>query len=367
MNEIPTLKEIYSKIINDYETRLSVSFPAWGRFYIKSHAAVNAAIFYMIFLRNYFVYKNMLPDTADSTANGGTLERWGLIVLGRLPFKATQGVYTITGVGDNGTTIPVDTSFVCARNGEIYTNVVAFTFSSGNTTFDITSVNGGSDVRMVVGDELSLVSPIANVDREFTVVGEVTQPQDSENLDLYRDKVLDAFRYQSRGGAAADYRFWANSVAGVREVYPYTGIPLPNVNLFIEASTGNGVPSSALINDVKAVIEPERPLGIFVNYFPVFFVNTDITINNSVTLTTSEKTLITNDIISYLYNKRPFIQATDVVQNDIINKNEIIGVIQNTTPSVVFGNIDVLMNGVDQVSYMLGQGEIPYLNSINFL
>ena len=367
MNEIPTISEIYEKIINDYETRLSVSFPAWGRFYIRTHAAVNAAIFYMIFLRNHFVYRNMLPDTADTTANGGTLERWGLIVLGRLPFKATQGKYTITGIGDNGSVVPADTSFVSARNGEIYTNPVAFTFSMGSASFDVVSVNGGTDVRLVAGDKLELVSPIANIDREFTVTLEVTVPQDAEKIDLYRDKVLDAFRYQSRGGAAADYRFWADAVPGIREVYPYTGSPLPNVNLYIEASTGNGVPSPSLINDVKNVIEPERPLGIFVNYFPVYFVNLDITINNSSGLTTSEQTLITNDINDYLYNKRPFIQATDIVQNDIINKNEIIGIIQSTSPSVVFGNIDVLMNGVSQVSYMLGKGEIPYLNSLNFV
>ena len=57
-------------------------------------------------------------------------------------------------------------------------------------------------------------------------------------------------------------------------------------------------------------------------------------------------------------------QSVQLPQNDTINVNEIIGVIQNSNPSVVLGNVTVSLNGVNYVTYKLQKGEIPKLNII---
>ncbi len=368
MQEIPTINEIYLKIIQDFENRLGVTLQSWGRFFIKAYAMVMAGWLYMLYVKNYYVYRNMLPDTADSTINGGTLERWGLIKLGRTPFKATEGKYIIEGIGDNGSTIPIDRTFTANGSGQTYMISAPFTFTPGNDSFEIISFEGGEIVRLAVGGKLTLTSPVLNVERSFTVVSEVQQPQDAEPLEDYRKKVIEAFRYIARGGAALDYKFWASQVAGVKNTYPYTGTPLPQVNLFIESQSGNGTASPSLINDVKNYVEGpgRRPIGIQVNYLSVFILDVQIDIVGGASITTSQQNTIIDNVNSYLESKRPFVQSVQLPQNDTISINEIIGVIQNSNPSVVLGNVTVSLSGINYVTYKLQKGEIPKLNVINF-
>lgn len=369
MNNIPSVQDIYLSIIQDFENRLGVNLQGWGRFFIKAWAMVMAGWFYMLFTKNYYVYRNMLPDTADSTSEGGTLERWGLIKLGRLPFNATSGKYIIKGVGENGSTIPSGRVFVGQNNSKNYTIEASFTFSSGVDSFEVRSFEGGEDVRLALGAKVIMSSPASGVEREFEVIAETQQPQDSEPLEDYRIKVIEAFRYRARGGAALDYKFWASQVTGVKNTYPYTGTPLPQVNLFIESQSGNGTASPSLINDVKNYVEGpgRRPIGIQVNYLSVSIVNIDIEISGGSTLTNSEKSLIQSNIELYLDNKRPFVQSVNLPQSDTINVNEIITIIQNTNPTISLGNILVYADSSPFVTYKLNKGEIPNLSNINYL
>lgn len=368
MNNIPSIQDIYLSIIQDFENRLGVNLQGWGRFFIKAWAMVMAGWFYMLFTKNYYVYRNMLPDTADSTSEGGTLERWGLIKLGRLPFNATSGKYIIKGVGENGSTIPSGRVFVGQSNSQNYTIEASFTFSSGVDSFEVRSFEGGEDVRLAIGAKVIMSSPVSGVEREFEVIAETQQPQDAEPLEDYRIKVIEAFRYRARGGAALDYKFWASQVAGVKNTYPYTGVPLPQVNLFIESQSGNGVASPSLINDVKNYVEGpgRRPIGIQVNYLSVFLMNVEVFISGGASMTPSEQSLIISNIESYLDSKRPFVQSVRLPQNDTLNVNEMISIIQNTNPSVVLGNVTVNFNGVNYVTYKLQKGEIPNLIGVNF-
>ena len=368
MNNIPSVQDIYVSIIQDFENRLGVNLQGWGRFFIKAWAMVMAGWFYMLFTKNYYVYRNMLPDTADSTTEGGTLERWGLIKLGRLPFNATSGKYIIKGVGENGSVIPEGRVFVSQSNSQNYTIESSFTFSSGVDSFEVRSFEGGEDVRLAVGAKVIMSSPVSGVEREFEVIAETQQPQDSEPLEDYRIKVIEAFRYRARGGAALDYKFWASQVAGVKNTYPYTGTPLPQVNLFIESQSGNGTASPSLINDVKNYVEGpgRRPIGIQVNYLSVTIADIDIEIYGGSTLTNSEKSLIQSNIELYLDKKRPFVQSVNLPQSDTININEIISIIQNTNPTISLGNIKVYANATDVVTYKLNKGEIPNLQNITY-
>jgi len=368
MNNIPTTEQIYAIIMADYQNRLGVNLPNWGKYIIRTFALINAHLFYLLYIRLSFVYRNILPDTADSTEHGGLLQRFGMIYLQRMPYKATQGVYTVTGTGTNGATIPAGRMFVANRNNVNFTNDVSFTFAPGSNEFQLRSLTSGSSTRLNIGDQIQIVSPIGGVENIFVVTNEVIEPTDAEPLESYRSKILTAMRYKSRGGAASDYRFWATQVVGVRNAYPYTGTPLPNVNLFIESETNDGVPSPALINDVQNYIETRRPLGIIVNYLPVEQRFIEISIQGSTqALTPADKQQITDAIRNYLDRKRPYIQAIDgSYRNDIINLNEIISVVQSVKPSMYLGNISMTVDGSLHVNYMLDLGNIPYLSNVIF-
>jgi len=365
MNEIPTTEHLYALIMADFQNRMGTSLPNWGKYFIRVFAMVNAHLFYLFYVRMFFVYKNILPDTADSVANGGSLERYGLLYLQRLPYNATQSVYEIQGVGITGSTIPSGRTFTTQRNTVNYINDSAFVFAPGVDSFNIRSLTSGTATRLLPGDQVNISSPVTGVENTFFVVSEVTEPTDSEPLESYRQKTITAMRYRSRGGAATDYRFWSIQVIGVRNAYPYTGVPLPNVNLFIESETNDGVPSLALLSDVEAYVETKREMGVYINYLACTQVVIQLYIQGALSLTIADKQQIFTALKAYLYNKRPFIQAIDgSYRNDTININEIIAVIQSVKPSLFLGNIDMTVNGSSHVNYMLDLGNIPFLDEI---
>lgn len=365
MNEIPTTDYLYALIMADFQNRMGTSLPNWGKYFIRVFAMVNAHLFYLFYVRMFFVYKNILPDTADSVSNGGSLERFGLLYLDRLPYNATQSIYEVQGVGITGSTIPSGRMFISQRNTVNYVNDSAFVFAPGVDSFNIRSLTSGVSTRLLAGDIITISSPVVGVNNSFVVISEVQEPTDSEPLESYRDKVVTAMRYRSRGGAAIDYRLWGMQVIGVRNIYSYTGLPLPNVNVYVESETNNGVPSPALLGDVDTYIETKRPLGIEVNYLPCVQVIIDLYIQGALSLSVSDKQQIFDALNAYLCNKRPYIQAIDgSFRNDTININEIIAVIQSVKPSLYLGNIDLTVNGASQANYMLDLGNIPFLNQI---
>ena len=75
------------------------------------------------------------------------------------------------------------------------------------------------------------------------------------------------------GGNAADYREWAQEVAGVTRAYPYSGKPValllesspPDRTVYIEADTTidpDGIAPQALLDEVRATITTDPVTGL---------------------------------------------------------------------------------------------------------
>lgn len=111
MTTIPTISQLYAEVLADLQNEYGVTISTVGKVMLRFIAFVQAAKLKLIYLFVGDVQRNITPDTAYSTANGGTLERWGLIKLGRNPLPATQGQYTATVTGTVGAVIPASTTF----------------------------------------------------------------------------------------------------------------------------------------------------------------------------------------------------------------------------------------------------------------
>ncbi len=108
---IPTTLELYNDIITDLETKFSITIPLIGKNFLRAMAAVQAAKLKLLYLAVGSVQKNIFADTADPASAGGTLERFGIVKLNRLPFAATAGEYTVQLTGTIGATVPALTTF----------------------------------------------------------------------------------------------------------------------------------------------------------------------------------------------------------------------------------------------------------------
>lgn len=391
MTVIPTYIELYNGILSDLETQMQVSVPIFGKNFLRALAVVQAGKLWLYYKAIANVQKNIFIDTAEPESIGGTLERFGRVKLNREPFSARAGEYIVTVTGSIGAIIPAQSTFksddTVINSGKLFILDSAYTLVAITDSITIRALEAGNDSKLNIGDTLTATAPIALVDSIVTVSVETIEPSAEENIEDYRDKALDAYRLEPQGGAATDYRLWSADAQGVKQSYPYAKTGVVNeINLFIEATIadsidGKGTPSALLLTDVEEVVEfdPDttrptyergrRPLGVIVNFLPVTVLNVDVTINGFVGLTVDIQNAIELSLIDEINLVRPFVAACDILdeKNDILDSNKIISIILNTRPGSVFGAITLNVGGVPYNSYTFINGNIPYVNSINFV
>ena len=385
MTPIPTLAQLYASIIADIEGELGIQIPSTGRVMLRAYAAVQAAKLKLFYLALGRVQKNIFIDTADPVAIGGTLERFGLVKLNRLPFPPIAGIYTIEVTGTIGAVIPAQTTFksddTSLNAGFLFILDAPYTLVAATDSINVRALTAGVESQLVINDTLTATAPIANVNREAIVTAIPTPPQAAEPIEDYRRKGVQAYRLEPQGGAASDYRVWSADATGVRQVYPFAATGLVSeINLFIESDSGNGVPSGALLTAVQAVVEQDpdttkplnergrKPITAIVNYLPVDPQLVDITITGYVGLTTEIQTNITTAIGELLDGIRPFVAGADVLaeRQDVLNTNLLIFTIQNAQPTGFFNSLTLEVAGNTVTTYQFLNGEIPELGTVTF-
>ena len=382
MANIPTIQQLYNSIIADLEQELNVTISIFGRSYLRAKAMVQAGRLYLAYLNLAKVQKNIFIDTADPVANGGTLERFGQVKLGRLPFPAVQGQYTVSVTGTAGAIIPAQSTFKSNDDSQspskLFTIDADYTLTGTSDIITLRALEAGDGSKLSIADQLTVTAPIALVNPIATVVSEVIEPQAAENIEDYRQKGIEAYRLEPQGGAPADYRLWANEVQGVIQSYPYAASGFTSwVNLFIEADNLNGVPTLSDLQAVEDNIElptatrPSRkPVTVTVNYLPVTPRLIDINIASFTPApSVAIQDLIESAMISELANVRPFVGAIDVLadKNDYFDINKIIQIILTANPGSVFGAVTMEIDSIPVSSFTFSNGDIPILNAITYV
>ncbi len=391
MTTIPTIKQLYDSIIAAMEAEFGVSISIVGKSVLRAIAIVNAGQLKIYYLRLAFIQKNIFVDTADSTSKGGTLERFGRVKLGRNPFQAVAGQYELRVTGTVGAVIDASTVFKSDGSslnpGKLYILDSAYTLVSSTDFITVRALEPGTDSKLSDLDGLTSTIPIALVDRNVSVNSEVVEPRAAEDLEAYRTAILNSYRLEAQGGAATDFRLWAQDAQGVERVYPYAKSGASaEVNLYVEATVadstdGKGTPSQSLLDDVEDVIEfnPDatiplnergrRPLGIFqVHYLPITVKTVDVTITGYQGNTVEITALLLAAITDMINSIRPFVPAADILsdKNDILDNNRIIAVILTQVPGSVFTSVSIDIDSVTVPTYTFSNGDIPYLNSITY-
>lgn len=391
MITIPTINEISDSILNSLETEYGIEIPASGKNFLRSLALVQAAKIKMLYLAIADVQKNVFPDMADPESNGGTLERFGRIKLGRSPFQAIAGVYSVSVTGTTGAVIPPQTIFKSnddsSNPGFLFICDSGYTLTGTSGSFHVRALTSGTDSQLNNGDELTATIPLANIDQIVEVIALITTPIAAETIEDYRTKVLQAYRLEPQGGSVSDYTLWSFDAQGVANIYPYlkTGSDV-EIDVFVEATIidsidGKGTPSSAILDAVDDVLEfdPDttkslfergrRPIGIKQNnILPVTIREIDITINSFSGLTAAIENEIETGIETMLSTIRPFVAGRDILENknDILDTNKIIAEILKIKPGSSFGSIVLNVDSVVYSSFVFENGDIPHLNSITF-
>lgn len=397
MTTSPTLTELFQSISSDFKQAFSIDSENDLKRTLIALASSNAGMLKLFYLALLDVQKNIYPDLADSEKNGGTLERFGRVKLGRDPYPSTQGEYKLTVTGSIGAVIDINTQFKKTNDNNtlpsLYTTTETVTLTGTTAQVSIISDNSGKDSELAIGDNLYSVNPIVNTSSLGIVASIDAIPTDEENIESYRELVLESFRLEPNGGSNSDYVFWALDVEGIRTVYPYTtagvaGTATVYAEATVDASTdGKGTPTQALMDalwtyDKTGVFELDpdvtqliynrgrRQLGLTeINISPVVPVPVNITISNLKNQSVSAKASISSEISKTLYYKRPYIVGVGDINDkkDTLYMSDIIVSLQNAIElGNTYDNVTVTCNGLS-LPFKFINGNIPSLNTVTYV
>jgi len=123
-----------------------------------------------------------------------------------------------------------------------------------------------------VNDILNIQQPIAGAGRTARIAEVTKLGTAAEDVEAWRQRILDVMRSEGGGGNSSDYRQWAQTVEGVRRAYPFTGPPegsdhdaLPGERtVYVECLpeiNANGIPPQGLLDLVRAALLADPVTG----------------------------------------------------------------------------------------------------------
>lgn len=390
MAYIPTVIELYNNIANDFRNKLGLSEDDLKKV-LDTLAMTLAAQFKLHYLSLADIQDNAFPDKADSSANGGTLDRHGMIQLNRLQRPATAGVFEVEVVGVIGSVLRAGLTFKSNDDslnpGNVYVLDIEKITDSTPQIIEIRSIEGGVEFNLEIGNTLTITEPVIGIEQVVTISSVLEQPLAAESEDVYRKAILDSIQLEPQGGAKTDHRLWASDAQGVRNTFPFVKDGAAGtVQVFVEATVvdsedGFGTPGSAILAEVEEVLnfDPDitkptyergrKPIQCNLEVLPITPNPVDVTITSLDENTIDIQNSIRQNIEQHLSEIRPFVAGGDLARNknDILYSAKVQSVVTDViSSSNFFLDFIVYVNGVPQSSYVFNRENIPYLRNLVF-
>ena len=209
------------------------------------------------------LFINLLPDTANLTF----LQRWGKFYsLPKHGPAPSQGVDALLVTGTPSTSVPVGAE-LAHPDGTLYeiTSVGngGVIDGGGEVTCSIAATSKGLATNKQAGETLTFTSPPPGVNATATLIEDLTQGADTEEVAAYRERVLDELADPREGGAVQDYIKWAREVPPVASAYLMRHRRgLGTLDL---AVLGTGSGAARLIagtSEIEAHVEEKRPANV---------------------------------------------------------------------------------------------------------
>lgn len=294
----PTLAAIIARVEGDIKGALSIN-TILRRSFLGAMSRAIAGAAHILHGHMVFISKQIFPDQAEDEF----LDRWGSIY-GLERTAATFSQQTIDVVFTGAGTVPAGTIYqrLDATEYTVDTDIdgIAAGAVSGTITASVAGISANNDVGAVV----SLQSAIANVEGDATVTATVTEGEDAETDESYRQRIVDRIQKPPAGGTVNDYIQFARSVAGVTRawVFPsWMGEGTVGVS-FVEDGENPIIPTGAKVTEVQTAVDLAKP----VTALAVVFAPTDNPVNMSIAI--KPNTLVVRNAVTA--------ELTDLFQNE---------------------------------------------------
>lgn len=273
----PTLSEILARVRSDLKSGLGLT-TILRRSFEEVWAKVVAGVSHTLHGHiSYAILNKFFPDEGDEA----TVVRWGALY--NLPRnEATFARVIVEMTGTTGGTVADGTLFTRSDGFEYEVDGAVAVPAAGTAEVIAQCLTEGAEGNMEVDDELPLQSPIAGVESTGVITGTDQEGEDQEDLEDYRERVLERMQDPPAGGKASDYIAFAKAVTGVTRAWA-----LPNhigqgtVGLtFVEDGEDPIIPDSAKVDEVQEYVLTQQPI----NADLYTFAPTELEMNPSIAL-----------------------------------------------------------------------------------
>lgn len=268
-----TLAKWKQRAIAFTRTSFDGAYPLGPRRFLGRLARALALLLWQLQKSLEDLSKDIVPSSESST---DALSAWAALLglpdgeggYGRRKARAASGgVATLT--GEKGTFYPAGTT-ATAEDGTTQIELVddvtipGSGSGSGSATGEFVAVEAGSSGNLEVGTVCTWESAPTGADPTFTLTSALDDGEDLEDNPTVYARIVSRLQNPPRGGAAADYRFWA-TVSSVLSVYVYpkrSGTGTVDV-VIVEGGSGQGrIPAESVRLEAEATIEDAMPVDV---------------------------------------------------------------------------------------------------------
>lgn len=395
---IRSQKEIYDGLMQRTSVALGVPVEEVGSSFHVFWTALAAAI-WPLDLKLSKVQQSIFTDLAERDE----LIREGLILLGRTPAVAVQGVYSVTVQNTSGVSIKAGTQFIANTNstspGKVYVNDVEYSTNGDvlNDILPLTNPTGTITLRaltagiggvLAVGDKLTAIQPLINATDEVEVASVITEARSEENIESYRADVIAAKAKILNILTQGTIRSLCLSVPEIRTVYSYAQKNnAGNIVVFVEATKENslagtyeptqtvldqlykydGIDETGLLVYDEDKAKARRHIGVL-NFAVLPITQRQVIVKLTGLTGINKAEPIKNAISDLLYNVRPYQGGADSLQtqNDTLYQPQVLSAIYTVLngTGVVFSNMTMSVDGIDVTEFRFTYGDYPYLQDL---
>lgn len=247
----PDLEEIRRDILRDIVSlQPAADISVDSDYYVRASALASCVS--GLYAHQKWIIRQTFPDTADSEY----LEMHAAL---RNIYRknATYAVGTAKVTGSDDSVIGAGLQILTGSN--YYEVTTPAKIVSGTAVVQIRSLATGANQNITRETEAVFMAAPSGVASSVTLL-EAGGGTDAESDAELLDRLLDEIRRPAAGGTKADFARWAKSVDGVTTafVYPYRR---GSGTVDIAITSGDGLPSDAVVAECQAYIDSVRPVG----------------------------------------------------------------------------------------------------------
>ena len=387
-----TIQEVFDASIAYLESRINQKTPA-------AEKAYNKVLANMLAMQSGQQLKYASDRAKEVLTISASIE--GLTVIGQgrdiIRKPATSSVIVFEVPATSGTIIETSVIYTADDTGVRYRPDVQVVASVSNiATITATALTPGVVGNLNNGQTLSADRNVPGAENQGTVTDNTTLGTEQEQVEVYRQRILDDERTEGGGSNSADYRRWGEKTPGVERIFTYTGqssylqtgtgvINPVATSHFVKADESlgtDGVADSTLLALTEQYIKTDQETGkanecltgdldSFREVLSIFNDDYFVTITGLSVSGDKEaqvKTDIETALRTYFRTVQPFISGLDFEddRNDTVSNPSVAAVVQDVVGAAggSFTGVSVSNSGGIITDYPLGVGELSKLSDV---